>query len=547
MNKWMVMCLIALAFAGILTVSATITVAVFQDGVRSFVSAQTEHIQAQNKIAVQRAADEARLAAAKAERDEMFWRGVDGTLRAVTVGALWLGIIGVLVVLGWLTGRALLDVRNRRDLITVHGIPVGRQLAVDGATLGMAMTATMGHATSQVERARQPVLPATLRTYNHAPRIAEAKPHATLPMNNVSGAPELTVLPNMPRLLEAAQLAQPDEVVLGFAQDGKPRMLTLDALGATLIVGERGSGKSTTMASLAALCALNLNAALFVIDRHARLRDSFTERIKPLASLLAYPVAVTSSEAQSVLSIMENELRFREGGSLGKPFVLLVDEMADIFMDPDWEGVATQLGRLSKRLATAGRKMDLGIIGATQLSNKDSLGGHFAYTVATFIAHRCAPDLVRRFIGRDTAQKLMGLANGEVMARYMGTTEQLRVPEAGQEDLAQIGQLLDKRGYAVGHVKVANRDADDGAGWRTPNHNGLREEEPSEPPVLVETNQNWDVEPTWPIELRALTDTERAWVQRMHAAGLSLTKICHTVFGFKNGDAWSLITSALGE
>ena len=180
--------------------------------------------------------------------------------------------------------------------------------------------------------------------------------------------------------------------------------------------------------------------------------------------------------------------------------------------------IGERLGVLCQRLAAAGRKMDLGIIAAAQLSDRDSLGGHFAYAASTFIAHRCTPDLVRRFLGREAARPLLTLANGEVVARCQGAIERLRVPYATSADFEQISHLTRRLGSG----------ASDSASWAT---GGNRQPPTAQPPVeAVET----------PTANRANR------IARLAALGTSRNAITTEVFGYKDDDTLAEIAAVLG-
>ena len=327
-----------------------------------------------------------------------------------------------------------------------------------------------------------------------------------------------------PSLLDVARLAKPDEVVLGLLPNGQPRALPLDALGATLIVGERGSGKSTTLASLAALCSLNLHAALFVIDRHARLRDSFTQRIGALAQTLSYPVGMSPADIGSILGVFETELEERLAGKGGGACVLVVDEVTDLYLDPAMSEIGERLGVLSQRLAAAGRKMDLGIIAAAQLSDRDSLGGHFAYAASTFVAHRCTPELVRRFLGREAARPLLTLANGEVVARCQGAIERLRVPYATSADFERIGTL----------ARLGSGASDSGS-WATAPNRVAQPATATDNPATTQVVDATD---------NPATRAER--IRHLDALGWTRSDISREVFGHKDGGTMDEIRTVLG-
>ena len=502
-----------MAFATATSVSAVFALREADPATRALRAEQAQHEAAMNRI---REAE----AASAADRAATFWSGV---LDAAVIGARIVLAGAPLAALAVLALFVVGRYTHTRAFVEVEGVPVSRQLAMQGATVPMALMQVELYGQAAIAAAQNPRLdvPRDLRhlsvKYGNqaAPRVLPTPPAAPA-LGRPPEKPAAT-----PSLVDVARLARPDEVVLGLLPSGQPRSMGLDALGATLIVGERGSGKSTTLAALAGLCALNLRAALFVVDRHARLRDSFTQRIGPLASSLAYPVGVSAADIGSILTVFETELEERLAGRSGGACVLVVDEVTDLYLDPTMSEIGERLGVLSQRLAAAGRKMDLGIMAAAQLSDRDSLGGHFAYAASTFVAHRCTPDLVRRFLGREAARPLLTLANGEVVARCQGAIERLRVPYATSADFEQISHLTRRLGSG----------ASDSASW-----GGAQPAQPVQPPTGATTESVVVDE----------TTARRNRIRDLAALGYSRNKISYTVYGHKDDGTMDEIRAVLG-
>lgn len=355
---------------------------------------------------------------------------------ALAVAVLALGGSGVLVVLGaayaW----------HRLQFVDVAGVSVSRQLALEGATVPAMMitVATNGQARIEAARNPAPMLPAGLRSFSPryanrelpAPRQAQAVP--ALAPSPASLAP--VTLPTLAQVLAARPAS---EVIIGYERDGHPVSLGLDAIGATLVVGERRTGKSTTVAVLAAQLAA-MRAQFFLIDPHAQLADSLAHRLAPLGNRIALQVA-TPAEASGVLRAVTSELERRIQGEEGDPCILLVDELNSMSVGT-WAEVGQEVAALAQRLALEGGKMAMGVIAAAHLTNIASVGSHFAYGASTVIAHRTVPAGVARFVGADLARQTRHLGKGEVLAVSPGDWRVLRVPRAEPGDILQAAATL---------------------------------------------------------------------------------------------------------
>lgn len=379
------------------------------------------HEAALNRIAEAEAAERARVLA---------------PALALAGAVLALGASGVLVVLGAVYAY------HRLQFVDVAGVSVSRQLALQGATLPAMMTVVTANGLAGIEAARNPapMLPANLRSYS--PRYANreiAAPRQASPVT-ASPAPALPAPSQpVPTLAQVLRARPANEVIVGYERDGAPVSLGLDAIGASLIVGERRMGKSSTVAAIAAQLA-SMDATLFVIDPHAAQGDSLAQRLAPLGRRLAMCVA-TPEEASGVLRAVTGELEQRIGGDTGNPVLLLVDELNSMTVGT-WADVGIQVAELAQRLAREGGKMGMGVIAAAHLTHVGSIGSHFAYTASTVIAHRTVPAGVTRFLGPDLARQTRHLQRGQALVSYPGGWNILRIPRAEPGDILQAVATL---------------------------------------------------------------------------------------------------------
>ena len=423
---------------------------------------------------------------------------------ALAGAVLALGASGILVVLGAVYAY------HRFQFVNVQGVSVSRQLALDGATVPAMMitVATTGQARIEAARNPAPQLPPGLRSYS--PRYANREAPVNRQSSIVNRPPALTTdhrpPTTIPSLAQVLAVRPTDQVVVGYERNGAPLALGLDAIGATLVVGERRTGKSTTVAVLAAQLAA-LRAQFFLIDPHGPLTDSLAQRLAPLGNRLALCVS-TPAEAEGVLRAVTGELERRLAGEEGDPCVLLVDELNSMAVGA-WADVGREVAALAQRLAQEGGKLGMGVIAAAHLTNVDSIGSHFAYTTSTVIAHRTVPDMVRRFLGPDLARQTRRLDRGEVVTTYPGGWGLLRVPRAEPGDILQA---------------VATLPAPAGC----------------PPPVQPATGA------TASEAVVDETTTRRNRIQHLAALGYSRNRISLEVFGHKDDGTMNEIRAILG-
>ena len=415
---------------------------------------------------------------------------------------------------------------HRYQFVNVQGVSVSRQLALAGATYPAMMTVVTANGQAAIEAARNPapLLPSGLRSYS--PRYANRELAAPRQASPVTASPALPPppAPPVPTLAQVFAARPANEVIVGYERDGHPVSLDLDAIRATLVIGGPRTGKSTTVAAVAAQLAA-MRAQFFVVDPHALTAsaDSLARRLAPLGNRVALCVSAPA-EAEGVLNAVTSELERRLAGEEGDPCILLVDELNSMTVGA-WADVGAQVAALAQRIAREGGKMGMGVIAAAHLADVASVGSHLAYTTSTTIVHRAVPEGVRRFIGPDLARQARHLGKGEVLVSHPTGWGLLRVPRAEPGDIMQAVALLPRleRGTVL-------------------------EPGTTEPPSSALSAENRSQEPRFPIELRPLTEAEAEAVRHMRANGMSKTAINHTVFGgYKNDRTWAMIDDALGE
>ena len=429
-----------------------------------------------------------------------------------------------------LLARGAMRAQDHAELVTVDGIPYSRQLAVAGGTHVLAVDRVRLAGQAQIEAARNPihVLPDGLRSY--APRYGNQAARVDALPAPPSDAPALPAPVAVPSLAETLRLAAPGQVIIGFKADGSPVTADLDGIGATLITGERGTGKSTAMTVLAVEAAVRLGARLWVIDRHGRMEQSLTARLREMRPAFAYPPAMDTREIETALDMWEAEIEDRLAGRNGQPWLLLIDEANSFALSAATKPIARRIGDLSERLANEGRKMNLGVVAAAQLANTEKLASSFAYTVSTVMAFKGNPAMVYQYLPSDYANMVRGLERGQAVTLHLGGVDVLRLPQAEPRDLQQAAALLPALGGG----------ASDGRSWAVGGTTGCN----PPPPPAAETPPPPDNR-LQPVEANPVDNSAR--IRQLYAQGMTKTAICREVYGYKDGATWDAVEAALME
>jgi len=440
--------------------------------------------------------------------------------------ALTLTALMTLVVAALLS-RGAQRAQDHAELVYIDGIPYSRQLAVAGGTHVIAADHVHLLGQAQIEAARNPVhaLPEGLRSY--APRYGSKAARVDALPAQVE-APALPAPVTVPSLAETLRLAPAGQVVIGYKADGSPVLADMDGIGATLILGERGMGKSTAMSVLAVEAAIRLRARLWIIDRHGRMEQSLTARLSGLRSAFAYPPALDARQIETVLDMWEAEIEDRLEGRGGQPWLLLVDEANSFALSAATKPIARRIGELSERLANEGRKMGLGVVVGAQLASTEKLASSFAYTVSTVMAFKSNPAMLYQYLPSDYANMVRGLERGQAVTLHLGGVDVLRVPQAEPRDIQQAAALL---------PAPAGGGASDERSWL-----GVGCPTGCNPHPLTTA----ETPPSPDNRLSNQPDNSER-IRQLYAQGMTKTAICREVFGYKDGATWDAVESALSK
>lgn len=518
MRGCLVLVTAALAVTVILGSATTAAVAVFQDAARNWTVEQTRHATEMHRIAEQRAEVELQQAAERAERDAAFWRSVDGILRLALQLITLAGAALALAAAAFLGARFLLNARFRRDFVIVAGIPVSYQLAQQGATLPMAMTAVIGDAEAKVETAKRPVLPSDLRTYNHAPRLAAPTPARTLPQPPAAptlpapASPIALPAPDWQHITTAGLLTSPAGWLLGFDGRGQPvRSPGWDTWIHAAIAGLSRSGKSNT-ARLMLAQAAQRGMRLVILDPHALHPDGVGHGLDDWPALLA-PVATTSDAMLDAAAQIQGWL---QGSGAGHETLIVIDEwtrLLDGGVTPTARDAITQAAR---GLVTSGAKFGLHLCVIGQGWTVEA-ASHVRDQLQMAYLHKLRLDQAKLVTNSRPPASVESLPRGQAHAWFEGDWQRINLPLITAADMRSVATL----------PSTVARPRSDDKSWGG-------------------ADTGADTSDTGAHQVQDEDTALRDRIRALDALGYSRNRICDEIWGSKNEDRMDLLRAVLG-
>ena len=334
--------------------------------------------------------------------------------RMATLAPIWTGAQAVFIALA--TGGACFVVyvgtsvyqKRSEPIVTIRNVPVTRDVASNHAAMldliraDQANTALVRLTSAQNSGA----VP-----HHYAPSVTYA-PH-TRQSYQASAAqvdPTPTEQPdNAPRVPTFAQLLRSgvispnqDAILYGFDDKQERYMIDFDKLTSTLIFGNSGSGKTTTLANLIGQLALN-GFNLEIIDPHRGHEESLSERLKPLGinqELIAQDNEAIEKQARHMLSLLEQAKK--TGEDVKTAWIL--DEVTAVLRNK----CASVVQQALEAIAQEGRKYKLVAYAASQATRANRFGDSSVRDSFPIIAlHRL----------RRAALRSVGLTSSDEFAR----------------------------------------------------------------------------------------------------------------------------------
>lgn len=316
-------------------------------------------------------------------------------LKTVATGTLVAGMLGAVVF-----GAVWVGARARRAVLEsdlfypnaqgIYGLERG---ALADPNLSV-VTAAAWHRT-QYRAARSAQLP-----IGHYHNEVHPAPYDYTDPPPDDGAPQLEApdvpMPDVPPLLQLWQqglLSRPDALI-GYNQAGAPVFMPTPV--DMLIVGKKGSGKTTAARYLALLTALR-GGRIILCDPHMGANDeSLGTSLEDLAPFYALPPAKTPDEVLAALRWVQQEMDRRlHGGAYTDDLTVFIDEVASICNPAKaaWVPVAKELIPLTEDVNVEARKVRIRVVAMTQQPNASRLGGgsEFKNSFSGTLVMRVAP------------------------------------------------------------------------------------------------------------------------------------------------------------
>lgn len=308
----------------------------------------------------------------------------------------------------------------------------------------------------------------------------------------------------------------------------EPVQVSLNDTPHVLVAGTTGSGKSTALRAI--LCGLAWRTPPDYLQ--VRLVDLKNEALLPF-SLLPHCAGTgfTARSAAEQISQVADILHKRiAGGNAAQRLVLLViDELAQLD-----DASKAQLGEI----LALGRSKRVQVIAATQHPTKQLIGDKANYSLR-LIGRVGDAQASALCCGRPGAGAELLPGKGAFLA-VGADIERFQVANFSEETAAGIVAALRNRWPSTGVAPVLEQTLPAPAAENAvlaPSTSVAPLPAPPEPPT----------EPMWPITKRPVTATEAQAIRNMAATGMSLTKLCAAVYGYKNTETLNLIKEALHE
>lgn len=334
----------------------------------------------------------------------------------------------------WETRRKLAGVfmPDKRGLLPVS--PLGLDNA---ATLALA-----GYHTTNIEAARNPVLPNTITKYTDARRrdmrpIPQrlASPPSPAPSPSASTPPLPTVTaPDWRTIQSAGLLAKPERGwLVGFAPNGEPiRSDGWDDWVHMAIAGLSRSGKSNT-ARLFLAQAAQRDMRLVVFDPHARHPDGVGHGLEEWPQLAA-PVAVSPGDMANLAVTVEEWLSKND---TSKETLIVIDEWTRLLGGGVPPETRDTVARMAHGVVTSGAKFGLHLLVIGQGWTVDA-ASHVRDHLQMAYLHQLRPDQARLVTNSQPPRAVESLPTGQAMLWHDGGWQRVCLPRITGDDMRMI-------------------------------------------------------------------------------------------------------------
>ena len=342
-------------------------------------------------------------------------------------------------------------------VLTSRRMPL-RYIPVRGLDNGAAREALNEfHATRLAEASRD--LPVHTYSPHYAPHFAyrDSSNH-----DGLQPASPLQSAPTFAELLASGTIGAGRSLFLGMGADG-PLTGTWKSVYSAGIGGLQGSGKTWTAMSLI-LQALADGTRVFCIDPHDGDLESLGSRLKPVAHLLARPVASDPRDIPRLLAEVRAELSRRASSKSDDrtPVLLVIDEWTALQRGEMGDEITSTVEAVTQE----GRKLAINcLLLGQRWSATRSGGGDLRNTLTSAFVHRMRPEDARMLTGLRAEQLPKDMLTLEPGECYVQTTTgdlvRVKMPRMTDADVGMFAARIASSG-ASSPAQIAASQAPSG-------------------------------------------------------------------------------------
>lgn len=250
--------------------------------------------------------------------------------------------------------------------------------------------------------------------------------------------------PTFAELLERGEINPTTETTIIGYSNGEPVYDKWSCFYSLMVFGTSGSGKSTTIAYLAALGIMH-GARILLIDPEWEESESLYNKLRHVESQFLCPVGADPKSAMRVLMTAHQELEHPSDF----PMILIIDEFTTLARKAqrkgdEWEDAAIEMMNVVEDYAQRCRKRNRMIITIGQVTKATRAGG--TETRASFAAlacHRLPKQQAGLILDVDSAKECQNLQCGELllMRSNSAIAQRISIPFITPADMERIAGM----------------------------------------------------------------------------------------------------------
>jgi len=370
-----------------------------------------------------------------------------------SVGGVWAAVWGVSACLGALQRRREWDVERTERLALVQRENMAAQIVhMDAAGRLPVSWQAIQAGMLDLDAVQLSLAVADAQRTHPVPQTLTYSPHVSYrggqagAQDAPSQLPAAFNVPSFAELAQGGQLGRDECLLVGYDMETQQAVYEpFDAFYSSAVSGKTGSGKTTTIRSIAAQMVM-AGAQLVVCDPHMGSEQSTATSLLPLrAHMLIEPVSVPV-QIVAALELVRSKGRERKRvGQAGNIILLIVDELNAIMRTDAAQFVAQTLEEIAQEY----RKYAIYALCIGQIWSARSMGGYsdLRDSFASAVVHRTDPAQARYLISNDDARSVGKLEPGQmVFSKTNGDVWRLAVPNCTKTDIERIAVVPSRAG-----------------------------------------------------------------------------------------------------